>query len=435
MPIEDIVSVTITAATKTPTRQGFGTGLLAAYHTAWLDRVREYSSYAAVVADGFAATTAVARAVAKYFGQSPAPKKVKIGRRALPPTQKFRVTPTSTTVGLVYTLTFTLETDVDVVVSYTVQGGDTVATIIDGIVIALAAAATVNVTPTDNATSLDITLDVAGVLYDLVVNRELSIQDTTTDPGIATDLAAIAVEDNDWYGLGLDSNSEAELVAAAAWVETNKKIMVGNTYDSDVLAGTAGNVMLVLEAAAYARTATIWSGSILSYAGFAWLGKMLPYTPGDATWKFKTLAGVTVDVLTDTQQTNIRNASGNWYVEVGGINMTQEGWSAAGEFMDVTQLIDYLTARIRENVFALFPNNAKLPYSDGSVSMIKGVIAATIQEREPKGILPNTTTVTAPLVADVAVADRALRLLPDVEFQATIAGAIHATEISGVLSV
>jgi hypothetical protein len=434
MSLSDIVNVSITANTKTPTRQGFGTPLIAGYHTAYADRVREYSSYAALTAD-HAATTPIARCAAKIFGQNPAPKKVKVGRRALAMTQRWRLTPTSTTVGLVYTMTFKTAANVESVVTYTVAMSDTVALIIDGLITAIGAASpAVAMTPTDNTTNFDL-VAAAGVLFDVTVNAELSIKDTTTDPGIATDLAAILVADPDWYGLCLDSNSELEGLAAASWTETNKKLLVVNSYDTEITAATAGNFFLDLESAAYARTVPIWSGSILSYAGAAWLGKMLPYTPGDATWKFKTLAGVTVDVLTDTQQTNIKNARGNWYVEVGGINMTQEGWTSSGEFADVTQLIDYLTARIRENVFALFPNSAKLPYTDGSVSMIKGVISATIKEREPKGIVPNTTTVTAPLVADVSAVDRAARLLPDVEFQATLAGAIHATEIAGVLSV
>jgi hypothetical protein len=40
--IGDIVQVTITSNTRTPTRAGFGTPLLMTYHTEWADRVRVY---------------------------------------------------------------------------------------------------------------------------------------------------------------------------------------------------------------------------------------------------------------------------------------------------------------------------------------------------------------------------------------------------------
>jgi hypothetical protein len=42
--------------------------------------------------------------------------------------------------------------------------------------------------------------------------------------------------------------------------------------------------------------------------------------------------------------------------------------------------------------------------------------------------------VTAPKVADIDPADRAARLLPDVQFSATLASAIHAVEITGSLT-
>ena len=40
-----------------------------------------------------------------------------------------------------------------------------------------------------------------------------------------------------------------------------------------------------------------------------------------------------------------------------------------------------------------------------------------------------------PLVADVSAVDRAARYLPDVPFEATLAGAIHTVVIRGYVSV
>lgn len=54
MSLEDIASVTISSTSAQPTRAGFGTPLLAAYHTKNVDRVRSYTSLTALVADGLA---------------------------------------------------------------------------------------------------------------------------------------------------------------------------------------------------------------------------------------------------------------------------------------------------------------------------------------------------------------------------------------------
>ena len=81
--------------------------------------------------------------------------------------------------------------------------------------------------------------------------------DETADPGIVADLTAIRLADPDWYGLGLDSNSKAEVEAAAAWAEAEQIIFGSNTADTEVVQGLAGNVQLVLQAAAYERTYSI----------------------------------------------------------------------------------------------------------------------------------------------------------------------------------
>ena len=50
--LTQFANVSITSATQTPSRVGFGTPLVLGYFTAWPDRVRTYSSLTAMVADG-----------------------------------------------------------------------------------------------------------------------------------------------------------------------------------------------------------------------------------------------------------------------------------------------------------------------------------------------------------------------------------------------
>jgi predicted nucleic acid-binding protein len=61
MPLADIVNVVVTKASSSVSRVGFGTILIAAYHTENTDRVTTYSAstaLATMVADGFATTDA-----------------------------------------------------------------------------------------------------------------------------------------------------------------------------------------------------------------------------------------------------------------------------------------------------------------------------------------------------------------------------------------
>lgn len=437
MSLDTIVNISITAQTTSPSRAGFGTPMAAGFHTVFANRVRQYASGAEMVTDGFLATDPLVRLANKVFSQNPKVTTIKIGRRANAPIQIWRLTPTDTTVGLVYSMAFTRMDGTKETASYTVVTADTVALIIDGIMAAITAlTGGLAMTAVDNVTDFTLTADTAGDLFDVVNNKELTIKDETLDPGLAADITAIRAEDADWYGLLLDSNSEAECLAAAAIAEPLTILFGCNSYDTEILDSVVTTDLFSdLKAGGFARTYAIWSGSILSYAAAAWMGDRFPSDPGTSTWAFKQLASVTVDTLNSGQQAAVEGKNGNHYNVVAGVNITFEGKVAAGEFIDIIRFIDFLSARIQENVFALLVNLPKVPYTDASVDLFKGEIGATIRRNEPDAIAPGTTVVTAPLVADIATTDRANRLLPDVKFDARLAGAIHALNIAGVLTV
>ena len=69
--------------------------------------------------------------------------------------------------------------------------------------------------------------------------------------------------------------------------------------------------------------------------------------------------------------------------------------------------------------------------------MVKAVIKAVLSDGIRAGGLASDPApeVTAPAVKDVDPVTKAGRILPDVKFTATLAGAIHQLEIDGTLSV
>ncbi len=435
-PISEVVSVVITRDTASITREGFGTALIAAHHTYNLDRVRTYSELAELTADGFAVTHPAYLAAQSLLSQSPRVEKFKVGRRALPTTQKTNFIPTDITVGKVYTITFKRANGTTATATYTVAAADTVALIVAGLLAAIAALSPVlGATTTNLTTSFDVTATL-GTLLDVSTESPLTVKNVTVDPGIATDLAAINLEDNDWYALILDSNSHAEVVAAAAWVQANDKTLGADTIDSATGTVVATDVMSAIQAATYDRTFVVRAANLLSYAGAAALGKELPTDPGTSALAYKTLAGVTVPRLNTTERTYIEAKKGSHISTIAGLNVLRYGTTGSGERYDIIRLIDALKARIQEDVFQMLVSNPKLPYTDLSVDAVKGTILAAIKNFQPSGIaLDPAPTVTAPLVSAISSVDRGNRLLPDVKFTATLAGAIEKINISGRVSV
>jgi hypothetical protein len=434
--LEDIVQITITAATNTPTRPGFGTPLLAVSKVpaTWgANRVRTFSKLSELTDAGFLVTDPAYLMATKLASQNPRPRKFKIGKRALVPSQTIELKCLSATEGDVYTIT--VGTDV---ITYTVPAAVTptdvaaaIAALIDALTSAVATSAVDVIT---------VTPQTAGALLNFKsISKLFKLTDITADPGIATDLAAIAAEDSDWYGLALDSNSQAEVVAGAAWTEAAKKLFFANTTDyGNKDPAYTYDLMYVLKAAGYKRTAVLFSGAeLLSYSGLAWMSEEFPFDPGKRTWAFKSLSGVTVDTLTAGETAAIEGKNGNHYTPVAGLSVTQNGKSAQGEFIDTTRFIDWLESEMKIQVFAALANAPKIPYTDKGVGTIVATITSVLRAGVRAGGLADDDNlfVRAPKVADVDSISRGARLLPDVEFGGRLAGAIHAVKVAGTLSV
>lgn len=439
----DNVSVVITVADKAIDQAGFGVPMIVGPTQAFVERARTYAAstaLASMATDGFVATDPEYLAMSKVLAQNPRPSSIKVGRRAAAnvPDLDCDITPATPVEGEIFTLAIT-----------GAGGAETHTAIADAtptaVEIATALFTAVNgganaVTAVDDTGSTSITGDVAGEVFDITCSANLGFDDVTVDAAVATELAAIAAYDNDWYGLILASHSTLENVAAAAWAETNKKLFFPASNDTDILSDTAGNFLETLNTASYNYTAGMFSRSPGEFPGAAWMGNRFPLQPGTETYKFVTLAGVTVDSLTATDISNIRSNKGNYYFSSQGINMTSEGWAASGRYIDVTRFVDWLVARLGEAVFSLLVNDAatgKTPMTDSGinkvVSAVEGVLETGVRVT---GLSDNPKpVVTYPSAAAISTANKAGRILPDIDFSGTLGGAIHKTTLTGKVSV
>ena len=259
------------------------------------------------------------------------------------------------------------------------------------------------------------------------------------DETVAASLAAIQAEDNSWYGLAVDQTFASDVSSIAAWVEANKKVGFYWTTDPDVVDATKNtDIASVLKGMAYDRAVVIWHPTPttgVDYPDAAWMGEGFPYEPGSSTWAYKTLKGITPDNVAG-KETTLQNKNCNYYSEVGGVNITQEGKVASGEWIDIIIGTDWIEARLRESVYSAFVNNRKIPYDDTGIAVIEGLVKGVLNEAASKGILQaDSIVVTVPKYADIPTADKIARKLPDVNFTALYQGAIHRTTINGTISL
>ncbi len=256
---------------------------------------------------------------------------------------------------------------------------------------------------------------------------------------LANELSAVELSSGDWYGLITTVRKPVFVKIAAAWVQARRKIYVVADLESDALTTSTTDLAGELKAHGYDRTALIYLASAASatWPEAAWLGRQLATVPGAQTWMFKTLAGISASHLNTTESKNARDKNVNTYESIGGVSITREGRMCSGEYIDVMVGMDWLHARLSERIYGVLVNLPKVPYTDAGVAIFEAAIRAQLDQAVSAGVLASVPppTVTVPRVRDVAPNDRANRLLPDLKFNATLAGAVHAVTIRGVVTV
>lgn len=440
MTLSNHVALTISQDTIGVPRAGFGVPLILSHKAGTGARVASYATLLEVANAGYATTSPEYLSAQALFSQTPKPKKIKIGRANLQPTAVYTLTPTAVN-STAYVLTIAGEGVTTTTVTYTSDASATVAEITAGLTTLINGVVGNNYIAADNTTDITVTGDGGNDWFSIEAGDPtiMQMEQTHADPGVATDLNAIIVEDDEWYCLLTHFNSNAYVLAADAWVNAQKKIYVFDVNESEAITTAAGNSDTLDDIATLnrGRTAGCYHPSPLAFNASAWAGRCLPEEPGSITWKFKTLSGVPAVSLTSTQRGNLIARSANFHETVASLNMMSEGTTADGDYIDVQRSLDWLDDDLSKTVFENMAAGGKVPFTNPGVRIITSAIAASLQRAVDRQILvaDPTPLVVAPNVADVSAGNKTARTLPDVQFSGTLAGAIHKTNITGVVSV
>lgn len=435
--LDDIVSMVLSATTQQVSRAGFGVPLILGSSQRFAELVRTYTALSEMVSDGFVTTDPEYLAAARICAQSPKPSSFKVGRRTHHPTMVWDWTPLA-----VHSRVYTLTID-GTAVTVTSDSSSTVQEIVELMKAAVDVAAPADITATEDNAKVVLTAGTAGRFHRVwmplrdIASGLGNIAQVNVDGGIATDLGDILLYDPDWYALVLaSSQSKAEIVAAAAWVESNSKLLIAASQDSEiatVVDGSATDVAKAIETAGYARTAVFYHPKSEQYGDAGWEGKVLPLDPGSETWNFKTIAGLDVCTeLTPTMIANIKAKHANCYPRVGGIGITRWGWVAANEWIDIIRFRDWLMIRMQERLFGSLANAIKIAFTDKGIAIVESDMRAQLQEGVDVGGL-ESFEVTVPKASTISAVDKAARHLATPHFNAPLAGAIHDLAITGTL--
>ena len=450
--LSDFVSTTVAASSATPTVPGFGKSLVMVNKVPanFPATPQTYTNLSGLIAAGFLTTDDAYLAAQAAFSANPAPPAVMLCRRNNKTTQMVTLTVQASAAvqGAVVGLTVTTPAGVSTPISYTVPASPTTTTIATALA-ALIAAVTGFAGTTSSAAVITVASPAAGTLNGFSGwGTGLYLADVSADPGIAADLAAAIAADNTWYGLDIDNHSRAEILAAAAWAEANKKFFATSSSDSVCPDNSqTTDVGSAIQTAAYHYTGVLYNGNnTKAFGGLEWQSLHFAGspTPGNDTYMYNTLPGLAADSLTETQSATLGNKFMTGYVNVQGVNVTASGGiantnsagrSGSGEFLDVRRFLDWLLAQIQIGIYTALLGPGKVPYTDKGITVLYNALSSALQRGEAAGgLVTGSSVVSQPTAASAGVSDRASRILRNLNWSGQLAGAIHLAVSSGTVT-
>lgn len=454
MSLDSIIDIQISRETTAVTRAGFGTlAIIAEFQpdktTTTFDRYRYYGSLSELTDDGWLPSDAVYKAAQIAFAQNPTIDRIMVGRKDKSTTDADFATAlaaieseTQDWYGFIIISTKSrIAFDVDFVT------GDEIVVTVDGedsatVTYSAGQSSTMNALASaiEDISGIGIVSASAEFIDGVYRTLELTVDESAANTLSVTITHGGAGAAQGTVYTSITDTTQSEYENAALWAETQKKLLFICDDNADIYdAGSTTDIAAVTQAANYDRTSVIYhedaQGDLTpSWLETGWAGQLFPLNPGEATWSFKTIAGVTPSALTTGQRTAITNKNANVYISVGGVSITEKGTVASGEYIDIIRGIDWLEARIQEAIYSELVNSKKIPYTDGGVQVIKAALDGVLDLAVRRGVLASYES-SAPLVADIPDADKLARTLPDVTFSGTLAGAIHKVKVRGTVSV
>lgn len=481
LSVSDVVNVSVVLSPIAAATRNFGSLLILGSSPVidTTERLRLYSSLDGVATD-FGTTSQEYKAAALYFGQTPKPSVLYVGRWAqtataavlhggvLTAAEKAIANFTAiTSGGLRITIDGTLKslTGINLSAQTNLNG------VASALTTALGGAGTVtwnaslgrfDVVSATTGTSSTITYATAPVSgTDISALLKLQTgQASAPVAGIAAEtllsaVTTVADKSTDWYGLYVAATgvADADVLAVAGFIEGtgNSRIYGVTIQNTQVLDSTVTNDLASqLKGLGYKRTFTQYSGNN-AHAAASIFGRAFTVNFNGSnttlTIKFKQEPGVTAEDITTSQAATLKAKNCNVFAAYqNGTAIVQEGVMVNGYFFDEVHGTDWLQNDVQTAIFnLLFTSTTKIPQTDQGINrilatiesrlaqaVVNGLVAPGVWTADGFGALNSGDTLTkgfyvyAPPVATQSTADRQARKAPVIQCGIKLAGAVHS---------
>ena len=268
--------------------------------------------------------------------------------------------------------------------------------------------------------------------------------------------------DDGWYFVTVDSSitTGADLLSLSRWVQAKTHMLALDVVDEGVLTPNESTSLAAqLSALEQQRTFLVWSrtrdNKALSLAGrlssVNFDGEDTLITP-----KFKSLPRTVSDIVTTAQKKELDRKWVGYYTRFGPDAIFAEGWTQAGDWIDVRYWLDWITKAMQSEVYTLLRQHpTRVPQTAEGLASIEaaiervceagrrngGIASGRVSETVANdirlasnnpafdGFLPTGYLVVIGSIADQLQIDRDDRRSPTIRVWLKGSGAIHYVTI------
>lgn len=231
--------------------------------------------------------------------------------------------------------------------------------------------------------------------------------------------------------VGTDTSQTNAKAIATAIAATKDKMFFATV--------TASTAVSSIKTVGGERTVVFVHSSNIAVA--ALVGEAAGRDVGSFTYKNLILTGITPDVLTDSEIEAIHTAGGITFVTKAGDNVTSEGKTVSGEYIDIIDSEDYVIQQLEYQTQKTLNNMDKVPYDNNGIAVLESVAVNVMKDAYNKGMIATNDDGSPAYSVDYAMReqtepeDRAARKYLGGKFSFALAGAIHTVEITGEIIV
>lgn len=421
LSVSRLVSVTINLSPLAPARRGFGT-LLILGDSSVINPVERIRSYTGIegVANDFGTSASEYKAAAAYFGQTPRPRSLAIGRwvrtasaallkgAVLTPTQQIIATWQAITTG---SFKITIDGVVVTATAMDFSGAANLNAVAAIIQTKIAAAGTCifnggQFIITSITTGVASTISFAeptGAGADISTMLKMTsalglapIQGADAETPVEA-VAVLADMSSLWYGLAFSATvmptiDEAKDVAAFVQASTVSRIYGITETDTRVLdAGYTTDIPSIMKGLAYTRTFVQYSPNVVAICSFFGRAFAVNFNANRSTitMMYKQEPGITPELITETQAATLKDKRCNVFVTYDNdTSIIQYGVMSGPAYFDEIHGLDWLQNAVQNSIYTLlYTSNTKIPQTDAGSNQLVNEVNKCLDESVNNGLV------------------------------------------------